>query len=103
MTSSRRIWIACCLTLLTGVVLVGCGGSQATVTGSVTVGDQPLAKGEIIFSPKSGGTPVGAPIVAGKYTAKMLPGEMTVLITETFELEPIQSTEEMQKRAEAGV
>lgn len=82
---------------------VGCGESQGTVKGTVTVNGQPLKKGEIVFSPPSGGTPVGAPIVDGKYAAKMQPGEQVVLITESIELEPILSTEEMQRQAEAGV
>ena len=82
---------------------VGCGNGQATVKGTVTVSGQPLKKGEIVFSPPSGGTPVGAAIFDGKYTAKVLPGEQVVLITESIEVAPILSTEEMQKRAEAGV
>jgi hypothetical protein len=82
--------------------LAGCGDSRGTVKGTVTVGGQPLKKGEIVFSPPSGGTPVGAPVVDGKYTAKMIPGERVVLITESIEVEPILSTEEMQRQAESG-
>ena len=82
---------------------VGCGSGQATVKGTVTVNGQPLSKGEIVFSPPSGGTPVGAPIVDGKFTAKMLPGEQIAVITESIEVEPIRSSEEMQRQAQAGV
>lgn len=83
--------------------LIGCGDSQATVKGTVTVSGEPLKKGEIVFSPPSGGTPVGESVVDGKYIAKMPPGERVVLITESVEVEPILSTEEMQRQAEAGV
>ena len=85
------------------VSLAGCNDTHVTVTGSVTVADQPLAKGEIVFSPvDGGGTQVGAPIVAGKYTARMLPGEKTAVITEAFDIPVPTSTEELQRAAAEG-
>ena len=83
-------------------LLTGCGDSLATVSGNVTFQGQPLAKGQIQFTPTTG-VPVGSPIVAGKYSAKLPPGEMTVLITETLEIQHATSTEELQKQAEAGI
>jgi hypothetical protein len=81
----------------------GCSDSHGTITGNVTIAGQPLAKGQIQFAPTTGGTPIGAPIAAGKFTAsKLTPGEHTVLITEEPELPLILSTEELQKQAATG-
>lgn len=82
--------------------LVGCSDPQATVMGTVTVGGRPLAKGTIQFIDQGGSSLDGGEITAGKYTAKMLPGEKTVLIAETIEAPVIHSTEELQKQAAAG-
>ena len=84
--------------------LSGCGNSQGTVSGTVTIAGQPLAKGQIQFAPPSGGTPVGAPIVAGKYTAaNVAPGEKQVLITEEVEQQILLTHEEMQKQLTSGI
>lgn len=84
------------------VLTAGCGDSLATVSGHVTLAGQPLAKGQIQFTPASG-APVGASIVAGQYSVKLPPGEMTALISETVEIQHALTTEEMQKQAEAGI
>jgi hypothetical protein len=85
------------------VTLAGCNDPHVLVTGNIKASDQPLPKGEIVFSPvDGGGTQVGAPIVAGKYTARLLPGEKTVVITETFDIPIPTSTEELQRAAEEG-
>jgi hypothetical protein len=55
------------------VVLVGCGSQQAdpfnraAVAGQVTLDGTPLAEGDILFIPLSGGTMAGGKIKEGKY------------------------------------
>jgi hypothetical protein len=53
----------------------GCGGgSDASISGTVTLDGQPLAKGDITFSAEGGqGGTGGGSIVAGKYEVKQLP------------------------------
>jgi ABC-type amino acid transport substrate-binding protein len=83
--------------------LAGCNDTHVTITGNVTASGQPLPQGQIEFSSTDGGgTPVGASIKAGKYTARMLPGEKTVVITETFDIPAPTSTEELQRAAAEG-
>ncbi|WP_254507756.1 hypothetical protein [Anatilimnocola floriformis] len=89
--------------LVMAAAFVGCGNSQGTVSGSVTISGQPLAKGQIQFTPPTGGTPVGAAIVAGKYTAvNVVPGDKQVLITEEVEQAVALTHEEMQKQMASG-
>ncbi len=83
--------------------IAGCGSSQATVSGNVTFAGQPVASGQIEFAPAAGGgTPMGAPIIAGKYTIKLPPGEKTVHITESPKVAIVTSTEELQRQAAEG-
>jgi len=59
----------------------GCGGSEAEVSGSVTVDGQPLKDGDIIFEAADGSvTPAAGKIVDGKYSLKVLPGPKKVRI-----------------------
>jgi hypothetical protein len=65
-TAPRRL---CALPLL--LALAGCGG--ASVSGTVTYQGKAVEDGYISFQPADGkGTPVGAPIAAGKYTVSGL-------------------------------
>jgi hypothetical protein len=98
-----RLLLVLCLILVCLSVHTGCNTSLVTVSGNVTVDGQPLAKGEIQFSPvDGGGTPVGAPIVAGKYAAQMTPGAKLVVISETLDTPVVTSTEELQRMAAEG-
>ena len=53
------------------MLAAGCGGEakppRLSVSGYVTSGDKPLAKGRIIFQPTGPGLQGGGPIVDGKY------------------------------------
>ena len=95
--------VATSLAVLALFILPGCSSSQVTVSGNVTVAGQPLAKGEIQFNPADGsGTPFGAPIVDGKYTARLTPGAKTIVISETLDSQAATSNEEMQRMAAEG-
>jgi hypothetical protein len=74
-----RFW---CPTLLAVAILsaAGCGGSEATVSGQVTVDGNPLKDGIIRFIPADGKTAVDAPVVDGKYTAVVPAGDVKVEI-----------------------
>lgn len=53
------------------VILVGCGGNPATVSGVVTLDGQPLERGTVGFTPESGGMKaVGAILSDGSYELK---------------------------------
>lgn len=65
------------------VAFVGCQKSDGLtpVKGTVTFDGAPVEKGTINFAPKGGpGTATGAPIVDGKYEARVSPGKMAVTI-----------------------
>lgn len=65
------------------VAFVGCKPSDGLtpVKGTVTFDGAPVEKGTINFAPKGGpGTATGAPIVDGKYEARVSPGKMAVTI-----------------------
>ena len=71
-------FLAACLTI------VGCAGdsTRGTVSGTVTLDSQPLAKGTISFIPIGGATAsADAPIVGGKFTAVIPVGEKRVTIS----------------------
>jgi hypothetical protein len=63
--------------------LAGCGGSGASVSGTVTYNGKPVESGHINFYPVDGqGSPVGGPIEGGKYTVKNVPpGKHRVNVT----------------------
>lgn len=62
--------------------LAGCGQRAATVSGQVTVDDQPLKKGVIVFAPADGnGPPAQATIENGRYEVETLPGNKRVQIS----------------------
>lgn len=79
---NRRVW--CFLAVLLVSFTVGCGGSKATVSGTVTLDGAPLEKGQIQFIPTAPEAQlVVAEIVAGKYSATTVPGEMKVQVLAT--------------------
>jgi hypothetical protein len=68
------------LGLLTLSILSGCGKTDATVTGTITVGGAPLKSGTISFYPAEG-EPINAGIVDGKYTTGPIkPGSYQVSV-----------------------
>ena len=65
----RGLW----LSLLAMVALVGCGGitpNRAPISGQITVGGQPLAKGRILYTPvaPNQGPAASAVVKDGKYS-----------------------------------
>lgn len=87
--------------------LAGCGsaGGKASVSGSVTYEGQPVASGEITFSPADGKGPTASgPISGGSYSvADMTPGPKVVLISSVAEVPRVMSTEDFAKAAQSGV
>jgi hypothetical protein len=72
--------------LLFGLALMffGCSESTPDVTGTVTLDDQPLAEGTIVFESEDGKTPAASgTISSGKYSLKVAPGPKTVRILAT--------------------
>jgi hypothetical protein len=68
--------------LLCTLLLSGCGPSKGTVSGTVAMDGQPLAKGTISFNPAAGTEPpVTADIAGGKYSAEMIAGKKIVQIS----------------------
>ncbi len=61
---------------------LGCGGSGgAGVSGKVTYNGAPIEKGSIAFHPVASGTPFGAQIQNGEFTAeKATPGKYRALV-----------------------
>ncbi len=62
--------------------VAGCGGPpEGTVSGTVTMDQEPLKDGLIRFEPNSpDARPVDATITDGKYTATLAPGDVKVTI-----------------------
>lgn len=62
----------------------GCADDDGTgeVVGTVTLDGKPLDTGAVQFAPTDGKSPTaGAPIRAGRFTARVPTGEMTVRVT----------------------
>src|SRR5688572_16057774 len=76
----RCFWI---LLLLLLPAAFGCGGSQASVSGTVTYEGEEIERGYISFFPIDGkGPSAGAEILAGRYSASGLtPGKNRVVIS----------------------
>jgi hypothetical protein len=71
------------LTAAALVLLVGCGpGSTASVSGTVTLNGQPLARGFVSFTPEDGqGGTAGGDVEAGRYrVAGLKPGKYRVQV-----------------------
>jgi hypothetical protein len=66
--------------LLTLALFAGCSDGLVDVSGTVTVGDEPVEEGRIRFLQADGTAPQGAVITQGKYSAKLSKGEKVVEI-----------------------
>ena len=103
MSSARRPLFGAAL--LTVALLVGCGDSGCTVSGEVSYEGVPVEDGNITFLPADGkGTPVGAPISAGRYSVTgMAPGKKVVQITSVKKLTFAKTREEARtQKGNAG-
>ena len=81
--------------------LSGCGPAAPTATGKVTYENEIIAKGNITFSPSSGGPIVGADIVNGNYSVSGLTvGKSRVTIIAVKDVPFARSSEDMAKIAE---
>lgn len=82
-----------CSLLFLGANLIGCGGDSGPpplamfkVSGTVTLGGQPLEKGNVVFDPAdSKGTPVQGAIENGKFEFEAPVGKKTVRISSVRE------------------
>lgn len=85
-----RVKILSALSLI-ALVALGCGGGGSAVSGEVTFNGKPIEKGYVTFTPVDGkGTPVGAEITNGKYSAKNVPaGKNKVSVTSTTATGPM--------------
>lgn len=80
----QQSFVTYCFLLALGCVcLVGCGSSSTVpIQGSVTFQNQPIAEGEIIFTPIDGAAAsVAGRITQGKYSAEVPAGENQVRVT----------------------
>lgn len=89
-------------TLALLVVMVGCSGSIATVSGKVTYNGEPVENGYISFRPSDGrGKSFATPISNGQYRAEnAVPGAMIVVITGVKDVNYYASSAESYKMAE---
>lgn len=77
----RTSHAAAVLMLTLSSLMVGCGPTEATVSGAVLVDGQPLEKGEILFEELDKSiAPNAGPITAGKYSLRVQPGAKIVRI-----------------------
>lgn len=76
-------WPAAGVTILAMVTTSGCGPATSTVSGTVTLNGEAVAKGSISLFPSDGkGVPSGGSIENGRYTVtKVVPGEKTVQLS----------------------
>jgi hypothetical protein len=91
--------------VLLTLLVAGCGGgSGSVVTGAVSYEGEPVAKGQITFTPADGKGPIaGDDIVAGKYrVVDLAPGQKIVQITAVDDSAPILSSADMAKAAASG-
>jgi hypothetical protein len=68
-------------------LVLGCGGGETSITGTVTVDGHPLQDGYITFFPTQGGkNTCGAQVIDGKYQIEQIPpGPRRVVISGTPE------------------
>jgi hypothetical protein len=83
------------------ILMTGCGGSSASVTGEVTYNDEPVGKGFITFLPADGkGAAAGGEIDGGHFAVdSLLPGLKIVKVEVVKNVPFARSSEEMAKRA----
>lgn len=93
------------MALCSAAILAGCGsGSGTVVSGTVTYEGEPVAKGQITFTPADGKGPVaGDVIAAGKYRViDLVPGQKVVQITSVEESAVVLSSADMAAAAASG-
>ena len=93
------------LGLILGATVAGCGdGSRSVVSGTVTYEGEPVAKGQITFTPADGKGPIaGGEITAGKYRlTDLVPGQKVVQITAVDDSAPVLSSADMAQAAASG-
>lgn len=91
--------------VLPAILIAGCGGgSGSVVTGTVTYEGEPVAKGQITFTPADGKGPIaGGEIVAGKYrVTDLAPGQKLVQITAVDDPAPVLSSADLAAAAASG-
>src|SRR5262245_25516478 len=76
---ARSLSLAVCFLLL--VFATGCGGSTASVSGTVTFDGKPLKHGAVTFDPEDGkAQTAGSLIENGAYSTKLKPGRYRVTV-----------------------
>lgn len=78
------------------VAAAGCGSVKmnpepVNVSGSVTVGGQPVSNVILQFQPTGDGLPAPVPVADGKFTASILPGQYAYFIGEGTDLKAYEA------------
>src|ERR1700730_1280876 len=83
------------------ILMVGCGGSSASVTGEVTYNGEPVGNGFITFLPADGkGPSAGGEIENGHYAVDNIsPGSKQVKIEAVKKVHFAQNSADMAKKA----
>jgi hypothetical protein len=86
------------------ILVSGCGGSSASISGTVTYNGEPVGDGSITFIPVDGkGPQAGGPIEAGHYGVdNITPGPKLVRIEAYKKVHFALSSAEMAKKAVAN-
>ena len=86
------------------ILASGCGGSSASISGTVTYGGEPVGDGSITFIPVDGiGPSVGSPIEAGHYLVESItPGPKLVRVEAYKKVHFALNSEDMAKKAVAN-
>src|SRR5262249_59581472 len=86
------------------LLIAGCGGNSAHVTGEVTYDGQPVGDGWISLLPADGkGPSAGGPIEKGRYSVEnLVPGPKVVKIEAVKAVPFARGSEEMAQRATAN-
>lgn len=81
------------LCVLLAASLVGCRSSETSLTGTVTINDQPLRRGYVTFFPVEGTKGAsGATVNDGQFTLKRIPpGRWKALVSETPDVSVVQN------------
>ncbi|WP_020470897.1 carboxypeptidase-like regulatory domain-containing protein [Zavarzinella formosa] len=92
------------IALLAFMSLLGCGGAESAVKGTVTHNGQPVKNGNISFTPEGGtGTAVGGEITDGKFAVKgVTPGKYRVKVSSYTKGSASDNMDEAIKAAKAA-
>jgi hypothetical protein len=99
--AGRSSWLLL-LASLALITLAGCGSSDASISGKVTLDGVPLERGFINVMPADGGSaPAGGEITNGSYSVKEIPpGKKIIEIIGVKKVTFASSTDEMRLAAE---